>query len=159
MWFAPEGVKAEYQFGYNKTDWFEHWKNEHEAIRNAVGLVDLSPFCKIQVEGANAEKVLQRICTNHVGVKPGRVVYTQWLNERAGIEADVTERHPLSGHDIGRHRISGTKMATQKYPGQFPGNDNRHQCFTGHVWNQRTKGTSFSVCLYRIRFIPRRLSV
>jgi 4-methylaminobutanoate oxidase (formaldehyde-forming) len=90
MWFAPEGVKAEYQFGYNKTDWFEHWKNEHEAIRNAVGLVDLSPFCKIQVEGADAEKVLQRICTNHVGVKPGRVVYTQWLNERAGIEADVT---------------------------------------------------------------------
>ena len=90
MWFAPEGVKAEYDYGYNRTPWFEHWKNEHETVRNDVGLVDLSPFCKILVEGTDAEAVLQHICTNNVAVKPGRVVYTQWLNERAGIEADVT---------------------------------------------------------------------
>ena len=90
MWFAPEGVKPEYEYGYNKTPWFEHWKNEHEAIRNDVGIVDLSPFCKILVEGRDAEKTLQWICSNNVAVEPGRVVYTQWLNERAGIEADVT---------------------------------------------------------------------
>ena len=90
MWFAPQGVKAEYQYGYNETTWFEHWKNEHEAVRDDVGLVDLSPFCKILVEGRDAETVLQRICTNNVAVEPGRVVYTQWLNQRAGIEADVT---------------------------------------------------------------------
>ena len=90
MWFAPNGVTPEYHYGYNKTDWFEHWKNEHGAIRNDVGLFDLSPFCKIHVEGVDAVRVLQRICTNNVDVDPGRVVYTQWLNERAGIEADVT---------------------------------------------------------------------
>lgn len=90
MWFAPDGVKAEYDYGFNRTAWFEHWKNEHEAVRNDVGLIDLSPFCKIAVEGRDAESVLQRICTNDVAVAPGRVVYTQWLNERAGIEADVT---------------------------------------------------------------------
>jgi len=90
MWFAPEGVKAEYEYGYNETPWFKHWKIEHEAVRNDIGLVDLSPFCKILVEGSDAEKVLQRICTNNVAVEPGRVVYTQWLNENAGIEADVT---------------------------------------------------------------------
>lgn len=90
MWFAPQGVKAEYDYGYNKMPWFEHWKNEHDAIRNDVGLVDLSSFCKIMIEGSEAEATLQRICTNNVAVKPGRVVYTQWLNERGGIEADVT---------------------------------------------------------------------
>jgi len=90
MWFAPEGVNPEYQYGYNKTSWFEYWKNEHDAVRNDVGLIDLSPFCKILVEGTDAEKMLQRVCTNNVAVKPGRVVYTHWLNERAGIEADVT---------------------------------------------------------------------
>jgi 4-methylaminobutanoate oxidase (formaldehyde-forming) len=90
MWFAPEDVTAEYEYGYNKTTWFRHWENEHQAIRKDVGLVDLSPFCKILVEGDDAEKVLQRICTNNVAGNPGRVVYTQWLNERAGIEADVT---------------------------------------------------------------------
>ena len=90
MWFAPDGVKAEYDYGYNKTPWFQHWENEHNAIRNDVGLVDLSPFFKIMVEGRDAEATLQLICTNNVAVKTGRVVYTQWLNERAGIEADVT---------------------------------------------------------------------
>lgn len=90
MWYAPKGVKAEYDYGYNKTDWFEHWRNEHEAVRNDVGFVDLSPFCKILVEGDDAEQMLQWVCTNNAAMKPGRVVYTQWLNERAGIEADVT---------------------------------------------------------------------
>ena len=90
MWFAPQGVKAQYDYGYNETTWFEHWKNEHQAVRTDVGLVDLSPFCKILVEGRDAETILQRICTNNVAVDPGRVVYTQWLNQRAGIEADVT---------------------------------------------------------------------
>lgn len=90
MWFAPQGVKAEYDYAYNKTPWFDHWKNEHDAIRNDVGMVDLSPFCKIIVEGSDAESILQRICTNNVAVKTGRVVYTQWLNDRGGIEADVT---------------------------------------------------------------------
>jgi heterotetrameric sarcosine oxidase gamma subunit len=90
MWFAQEGVKAEYDYGYNKMLWFQHWENEHNTIRNDVGLVDLSPFCKIMVEGRDAEATLQRICTNNVAVKSGRVVYTQWLNERGGIEADVT---------------------------------------------------------------------
>ncbi len=90
MWFAPPGVKAEYVYGYNRTPWFEHWAHEHHAVRNDVGLIDLSPFSKIQVTGPDAAAFLQRICTNNVAVKPGRVVYTQWLNERAGIEADVT---------------------------------------------------------------------
>ena len=90
MWFAPESVKAEYEYGYNQTTWFKYWKAEHMAVREDLGLVDLSPFCKILVEGGDAEKILQRICSNNVAVNPGRIVYTQWLNERAGIEADVT---------------------------------------------------------------------
>jgi 4-methylaminobutanoate oxidase (formaldehyde-forming) len=50
----------------------------------------MSPFGKIHVEGADAEAVLQRICANDIAVEPGRIVYTQWLNDRGGIEADVT---------------------------------------------------------------------
>ncbi|TNF91785.1 MAG: FAD-dependent oxidoreductase, partial [Gammaproteobacteria bacterium] len=90
MWFAPAGIEAEYDYGYDRTAWFEHWETEHEKVRNDVGLVDLSPFCKILVEGRDAEKTLQWICTNNLAVEPGRVVYTQWLNQRGGIEADVT---------------------------------------------------------------------
>jgi 4-methylaminobutanoate oxidase (formaldehyde-forming) len=90
MWFAPEGVTPKYQYGYNHTEWFQYWKAEHEAVRDDLGVVDLSPFCKILVEGEGAEALLQWLCTNDVSGESGRVVYTQWLNERAGIEADLT---------------------------------------------------------------------
>ena len=55
-----------------------------------VGLFDQSSFAKFVVEGPDAEKVLNRICANDVAVPVGRIVYTQWLNERGGIEADLT---------------------------------------------------------------------
>jgi len=45
---------------------------------------------KILVQGRDAEEVLNRICANNVAVPIGRCVYTQWLNERGGIEADLT---------------------------------------------------------------------
>ncbi len=60
------------------------------AVRQAVGVFDLSSFAKFLVQGRDAEAALQRICANDVGVEPGRCVYTQWLNERGGIEADLT---------------------------------------------------------------------
>jgi 4-methylaminobutanoate oxidase (formaldehyde-forming) len=60
------------------------------AVRENVGLFDMSSFSKFLVQGRDAEAVLQRICANNVAVRPGRVIYTQWLNERGGIEADLT---------------------------------------------------------------------
>jgi 4-methylaminobutanoate oxidase (formaldehyde-forming) len=59
-------------------------------VRSGVGMLDMSAFGKFRVEGRDAEAVLQRISANDVSVEPGRTVYTQWLNERGGIEADVT---------------------------------------------------------------------
>ena len=56
----------------------------------AVGLFDLSSFGKFVLEGPDAESVLNRICANDVAVPVGKIVYTQWLNERGGIEADLT---------------------------------------------------------------------
>ena len=89
-WFAPPGITPEYDYAYGRTAWFEHWGNEHRAVRERVGLFDLSSFGKFLVQGHAAEAALQRICANDVAVAPGRIVYTQWLNERGGIEADLT---------------------------------------------------------------------
>jgi glycine cleavage system T protein len=89
-WFAPAGVAPEYDYAYGRTAWFDHWANEHRAVRERVGLFDLSSFGKFLVQGRDAEAVLQRICANDVAVASGRIVYTQWLNERGGIEADLT---------------------------------------------------------------------
>ena len=53
-------------------------------------MFDQSTFAKFLVRGADAERELQRICAADVAVAPGRAVYTQWLNPRGGIEADLT---------------------------------------------------------------------
>lgn len=89
-WFAPEGVEPAYEYSYKRQNWFEHSAAEHRAVRENVGLLDISTFSKFLLQGRDAEKVLNRVCANDVAVEPGRMVYTQWLNERGGIESDLT---------------------------------------------------------------------
>ena len=89
-WFAPEGVTPEYVYSYSRQNWFEHSAAEHRAVRENVGLFDQTPFAKFLFEGADAEGVLNTVSGADVAVDVGRIVYTQWLNERGGIEADLT---------------------------------------------------------------------
>jgi glycine cleavage system T protein len=89
-WYAPGETRPDYRFGYKRQDWFPRVAAEHQAVREACALFDQSSFAKFLVQGRDAELVLQRICANDVAVPNGRVVYTQWLNPRGGIEADLT---------------------------------------------------------------------
>jgi glycine cleavage system T protein len=89
-WYAPPGVTPEYEYSYGPQNWAPFSGAEHRAVREAVGLFDLSSFGKFLVQGADAERVLNRVCANDVSVPVGRIVYTQWLNDRGTIEADVT---------------------------------------------------------------------
>lgn len=89
-WFAAPGQNPEYQWSWGRQNWFANAAAEHKAVRENVGLFDLSSFAKFRVEGPDAEAVLQRISANDVAVEPGRIVYTQWLNGKGGIEADLT---------------------------------------------------------------------
>jgi glycine cleavage system T protein len=72
----------------------EHWSTaivaEHVATRERAGLFDETSFAKIEVSGPHACAFLQRICANDVDVAEGRVVYTQMLNRRGGIQCDLT---------------------------------------------------------------------
>jgi len=90
MWFAPKGVEPKYEYAFGRAPFVEHWEREHNALRNDLGLIDLSPFAKFQVEGADALACLQQISANDIDCAVGGVVYTQWLNEDAGIEANLT---------------------------------------------------------------------
>ena len=89
-WYAPAGMAPLYEYSYGRQNWFEPSAHEHRAVRNAVGLFDQSSFAKFRLEGSDAVHVLGRVCANDVDVAPGKMVYTQWLNERGGIEADLT---------------------------------------------------------------------
>ncbi len=89
-WFAPQGVKAEYVYSWGRQNWFEYSAAEHMAVRENVGVYDLSSMAKFLVQGHDSRAELQRICGNNLDVPEGKVVYTQFLNQRGGIEADVT---------------------------------------------------------------------
>jgi 4-methylaminobutanoate oxidase (formaldehyde-forming) len=89
-WFAPEGVTAEYEYSFGKQNWFEYNAAEHKAARDGVVLFDQSSFSKYLVQGRDACSVLQRVSSADVDVVVGKMVYTHWLNERGGIEADLT---------------------------------------------------------------------
>ncbi len=89
-WYAPPGVEPAYEYSYGRQNWFDCSAAEHCAVREGVGLFDQSSFAKFMLQGRDAERVLNHVCANDVAVPPGRIVYTQWLNERGGIEADLT---------------------------------------------------------------------
>ena len=89
-WYAPEGVAPEYEYSYGRQNWFPYSADEHRAVRENVALFDQTSFGKLQVAGRDAARELNRICTANVDVEPGRIVYTQFCNERGGVEADVT---------------------------------------------------------------------
>lgn len=89
-WYAPYPGLARYEYSYGRQNWFEHSAAEHRAVREQAGLFDQSSFAKFRLQGRDAARVLNPICANQVDVRPGRIVYTQWLNDRGGIEADLT---------------------------------------------------------------------
>jgi len=89
-WFANDGQNPEYEYSFKRQNWFENQRAEHHAVRHGVGLYDMTSFGKIRVEGRDARAYLQRMCANQMDVPAGRIVYTQMLNNRGGIESDLT---------------------------------------------------------------------
>ena len=89
-WFANEGQEREYQYTWKRQNWFENSAAEHRAVRENVGMYDMTSFGKLRVEGPDAEAYLNYIGGGDYSVPNGKIVYTQFLNNRGGIEADVT---------------------------------------------------------------------
>ncbi len=89
-WFANEGQEREYQYSWKRQNWFKNSAAEHRAVRENVGMYDMSSFGKIRVEGPDAETFMNYIGGGDYSVPNGKIVYTQFLNRKGGIEADVT---------------------------------------------------------------------
>lgn len=89
-WFAPEGIEPKYEYSWGRQNWFAYAAAEHTAVRNGVGVYDLTSFAKFRCQGPDATAVLQPLFGNDIDMPTGKVVYTQMLNERGGIEADLT---------------------------------------------------------------------
>ncbi len=90
-WYAPEGREAKVEkHAWGRENWFPFWEAEHKAARENVVVMDMSFMSNFMVQGRDAGRVLNYISANEVNAKVNQITYTQWLNHRGTLEADLT---------------------------------------------------------------------
>lgn len=112
-WFCPGNVDTVETPTFGRSQAWAYVAQEHQAVREAVGVIDQSSFSKVRIRGRNALELLQRVAGADLDVAIGRIVYTQLLNASGGIEADVTitrlapdEFYFVTGSAFARHDIT-----------------------------------------------------
>ena len=88
-WFATNEDPVD-RYTYLRPNWFRAVKREHQAARESAVLIDQSSFAKFTLKGPDAAKALAWIAAGNIDRAVGTLTYTQLLNARGGIEADVT---------------------------------------------------------------------
>ena len=95
-WFSLDGREEEPGFTHNNT--FEVVAGECEAVRERVGILDLSSFAKYEVTGSDAESFLNRVCANRVPKKDGGISLVHYLSTAGRIAGESTITRIAEGH-------------------------------------------------------------
>ncbi len=111
-WFAGPGEQPIDRYSYNRPGWFDAVAREHHAARTGCVVIDQTSFAKYRLQGRDAEKALSWIAAGRVDRPVGTLTYTQLLNDRGGIEADVTVAR-LGRDDY--YITTGTGFATHDF--------------------------------------------
>lgn len=89
-WFAKDGVPQEDHYSFRRTPVDDLVAAEVRAVRERVGLMDVTAFTKVLVEGPDAYAVLDRLTANRMPQKVGSITLTHMLNRRGRIELETT---------------------------------------------------------------------
>jgi len=113
-WFADlaKGEEPKDVYTYGRQNWFGAVGREHKAVREAAVIFDQTSFAKYVLKGADAEKALSWIAANDVAKPVGSLVYTQMLNDKGGIECDLTVARIA---DNEYYIVTGTGFATHDF--------------------------------------------
>ena len=111
-WFAGPGEQPVDRYSWPRQNWFEAVGREHAACRERVALFDQTSFAKFLLVGKDAERALSWLCANDVAKPPGSLTYSQLLNEKGGIECDLTVAR--LAHDR-FYLVTGTGFATHDF--------------------------------------------
>lgn len=90
LWFASDGEEAREDYGFERQAWFESVRAECQALRSAVGMLDVSNYAKYEIRGDGAAAWLNRLVANNVPTETGRSCLTPMLGIRGGIAGDFT---------------------------------------------------------------------
>lgn len=89
-WFVPEDRPLEDAHGWRRPGWYSAVEQECKAVREQVGVMDLSAFSKYEVSGADATTFLDRLTTGRIPVGQGQIALNYVLTEQGRIETEVT---------------------------------------------------------------------
>ena len=89
-WYDTDGTHPQTTLDFVRQASFDIVGREHRAVREDVGVLDMSLMAKFLVQGPDAVKVLDRLSVSVIDREIGRLVYTQWLNSSGGIATDLT---------------------------------------------------------------------
>jgi dimethylglycine dehydrogenase len=87
-WYDTSGQGESYSF--KRSNWFDAVRDEALAVRECVGLMDLSTFSKFEVKGRDVYAFLERICANKIPTKDGGIILGHLLNPNGFIESEIT---------------------------------------------------------------------
>ncbi|MGR3382102.1 glycine cleavage T C-terminal barrel domain-containing protein, partial [Roseovarius indicus] len=111
-WFATDGMEAKDIYSFGRQNWFDTVGEEHKACREAAVLFDQTSFAKFTLKGPDAEAALSWIAANDVAKPVGSIIYTQMLNDRGGIECDLTAVRVAKDE---YYIVTGTGYATHDF--------------------------------------------
>ena len=89
-WFARDGVAQQDQYSFRRNQVHDMVEAEVRAVREAVGIMDVTAFTKILVSGKDAYGLLDRLTANKMPQKNGAITLTHMLNRRGRIELETT---------------------------------------------------------------------
>ncbi len=89
-WYGDRPAPDPGEPTWGRPSWFDRWAAEHRAVREGVGIMDMAFMTKVLVQGPDAGRLLDHVSANAVDGEPGRITYTQWLDDAGRIEADLT---------------------------------------------------------------------
>lgn len=89
-WFAKDGVAQEDHYSFRRTAVDNMVAQEVKAVRERVGIMDVTAFTKVLVEGPDAYALLDRLTANRMPQKVGSITLTHMLNRRGRIELETT---------------------------------------------------------------------
>ncbi|MEZ5826309.1 MAG: FAD-dependent oxidoreductase [Geminicoccaceae bacterium] len=111
-WYAPADEEARDIYTFARPNWHGPVGREHRACREAAALFDQTSFARFTLKGPDAEAALSWIAANDVSGPPGSLVYTQMLNDKGGIECDLTTAR-ISENEY--YIVTGTGFATHDF--------------------------------------------
>lgn len=111
-WFATDGMEAKDIYSFGRQNWFDTVGEEHKACREAAVVFDQTSFAKFTLKGSDAEAALSWIAANDVAKPVGSIIYTQMLNDRGGIECDLTAVRVAKDE---YYIVTGTGYATHDF--------------------------------------------